>query len=194
MNFKKGFTLIEMMIAITIVAILSLTTYAPYSYYQNKAKLKITAREISQLLYESRNMAINWALSNSWNVSIWVYFDNSSLLNNTIKVFSYPYDSDEININNMEWWNTKLIRSLILQPWVQIDWFNISGLPDPDKTNLLLFFNSINWDIKYYTWNPSKNNISGIEKLSIKFSYKWSTSPNLQKTIDYFTKTNITDY
>jgi Tfp pilus assembly protein FimT len=47
------------MIAITIIVILTMITYAPYSYYQNKASLKVTAREISQLLNESRNMAIN---------------------------------------------------------------------------------------------------------------------------------------
>ena len=56
---KKAFTLIELIISITIVVILTVTSYAPYSYYQNKAKLKITTREISQLLYDSRNMAMN---------------------------------------------------------------------------------------------------------------------------------------
>jgi len=56
---KLGFTLIELMIAIVIMVILTMTAYAPYNYYQNKAKLKVTAREISQLLYESRNMAVN---------------------------------------------------------------------------------------------------------------------------------------
>jgi prepilin-type N-terminal cleavage/methylation domain-containing protein len=59
MNTKKAFTLIELMIAITIIVILTMASYAPYTYYQNKAKLKVTSREISQLLYEARNMAIN---------------------------------------------------------------------------------------------------------------------------------------
>jgi prepilin-type N-terminal cleavage/methylation domain-containing protein len=56
---KKAFTLIELIITITIVAILTMLSYAPYNYYQNKSKLKITTREISQLLYESRNIAVN---------------------------------------------------------------------------------------------------------------------------------------
>ncbi|MFC1798000.1 prepilin-type N-terminal cleavage/methylation domain-containing protein [Patescibacteria group bacterium] len=56
---KKAFTMIELMITITIIGILTMVTYAPYNYYQNKGKLKITAREVSQLLYEARNMAIN---------------------------------------------------------------------------------------------------------------------------------------
>jgi prepilin-type N-terminal cleavage/methylation domain-containing protein len=56
---KFGFTLIELMITITIIVVLTMMTYAPYNYYQNKAKLKITLRQVSQLLYESRNMAVN---------------------------------------------------------------------------------------------------------------------------------------
>jgi prepilin-type N-terminal cleavage/methylation domain-containing protein len=52
MIIKKGFTLIELLISITIVTILTMATYAPYNYYQNKAKLKVSTREISQILYE----------------------------------------------------------------------------------------------------------------------------------------------
>jgi hypothetical protein len=38
---------------------LVLATYTPYNYYMNKAKVKSASREISQALYEARNMAIN---------------------------------------------------------------------------------------------------------------------------------------
>jgi prepilin-type N-terminal cleavage/methylation domain-containing protein len=56
---NKAFTLIEFMVAITIMAIMLLIVYAPYSYYSNKAKVKITSKEISQILFEARNMAIH---------------------------------------------------------------------------------------------------------------------------------------
>jgi prepilin-type N-terminal cleavage/methylation domain-containing protein len=56
---KSAFTLIELMITITIIVVLTMVTYAPYNYYQNKAKLKVSLREIGQLLYEARNMAVN---------------------------------------------------------------------------------------------------------------------------------------
>jgi len=60
MNFKKGgFTLVELIVTITIIIILSLMTYLPYSHYQNKAKLKLASREISQSFYEAKNMAIS---------------------------------------------------------------------------------------------------------------------------------------
>ena len=39
-------------------------------------------------------MAINWLDSNSWNVSVWVYFDNNDINKNKIALYSYPYDTD----------------------------------------------------------------------------------------------------
>ncbi|NCO31343.1 prepilin-type N-terminal cleavage/methylation domain-containing protein [bacterium] len=56
---KKAFTLFELIVAISIVMILMMMTFAPYSYFQNKAKLKLSAREISQSFYEARNMAVS---------------------------------------------------------------------------------------------------------------------------------------
>lgn len=187
MNIKKWFTLIELMVSITIIAILSIMSYSPYSYYQNKASLKITAREVSQLLYESRNMAVNWAIWNQWNVSIWVYFDTSSILNNQIKVFSFPHDMDKLNILNTEWWNIRLIKTLTLKKWILIEKIE-------DKWNLLFFFDSITWNLSYYNWVWwTRNNVTD-DIVSINFSFKWSTSPNLNKTINYYTNTNIIDY
>jgi len=62
--------LIEFVIAITIFFILAVASYAPYSYYGNKARLKQTTRETNQLLYEARNMAINGSITSSGNLSV----------------------------------------------------------------------------------------------------------------------------
>ena len=185
---KKAFTLIELIITITIVAILTMLSYAPYNYYQNKSKLKITTREISQLLYESRNIAVNWAIWSSKNISVWVYIDTSLSSNNEIKVFSYPYDILEWNITNTELWDVKLLNKLILREGIQID--------DIDWNNNFLFmFNAIDWKLKYYKWNwLTKTLLPDDDKISISFSYKWSTSLALKRTINYFTNTNIIDY
>jgi Tfp pilus assembly protein PilE len=47
------------MIAITIMAIITLVSYAPYNYYKKKMKLKNTASQITQILYDARNKAVN---------------------------------------------------------------------------------------------------------------------------------------
>lgn len=187
MKNRKWFTLIELIISITIIVLLTMSTYIPYSYYQNKAKLKITSREITQALYEARNMAINWSINNIWNVSIWVYFDTSISSLNEIKIYSYTFDIETNQISIIEWWNVELIKTIKLQNWIQLE--NITS-----KDNVLFYFESITWKLISYTWNswiktPILDNV-----MPITFSYKWSTSPNLRKTINYFTNTNIIDY
>ncbi len=187
MNSKKWFTLIELIVSITIIGILSMMTYAPYSYYQNKASLKVTTREVSQLLYEAKSMAINWAIWADWNVSIWVYFDTSESANTQIKVFSYPHNMEKMNILNTEWWDIRLIKTLTLKKWILMDKIE-------DKQNILFFFDSITWNISYYNWLSWTRNNFNDDIVSINFSFKWSSSPNLNKTINYYTNTNIIDY
>jgi len=183
----KAFTLIELIIVITILMVVSAVSYAPYNYYQNKAKLKTTASKISQLLYESRNKSINWSVWSSGNVSIWVYFDWTNIDNTKVDIYSYPHDIDNTSIWIIESSDVKKIETFYLDKGVQID--NIDS-----KNNLLFVFDSISGDVKYYNWNWWVRSLITDDKVDINFSYKWSTSINLQKTISYFTSTNIIDY
>jgi hypothetical protein len=132
-------------------------------------------------------MAINWAVYSTWNISIWVYFDNSD--NNKVKVFSYPFDIEQIDIDRNTSWNINLVKEISIQNWVWIE--SIYG-----KNNFLFFFNSISWDLKYYYWDwLNKVYINPVsENIDINISYKWSSSLNLQRTLSYFTATNIIDY
>ncbi len=187
---KKAFTLIELMIAITIVVILTMATYAPYNYYQNKAKLKVTTREISQILYEWRNMAVNWAVGESHNISIWVYFETSALEKNKVKIFSYPFDIINNDIKYEEWPNVKLLKTLKLQKWIEIN--DIEGY-----NNMLFVFDAITWELNYHNWENWNRVLINSPKpdiVSIEFSYKNSSSENLRRSIKYFTSTNIIDY
>lgn len=64
-----AFTLLELMIVITIIGIISVATYMPYAHHQKKVLVKQAARELSQSLSETRNLAINGLLSGSGNVN-----------------------------------------------------------------------------------------------------------------------------
>ena len=185
MKTKKGFTLIEMIIAITIVVIISIASYAPYNYYKNKAKLKNSASEISQILSYSRNMAINWMVWTDWNVSIWVFFDTAN--KNEVNIYSYPHDINQDDISYLENDDIKKIDTIYLDKWIEIN--DIEG-----KSNILFFFDAISWNLKYYTWNAWVRSEVVDSELQLHISYKWSSSPNLNKYISYFTSTNIIDY
>ena len=187
-SIKSWFTLIEFAVSITVFFVLALATYAPYSYYSNKIRLKQSIKEIVQTLYDARNMAINWAIWENWllisdkNLSVWVYFDIRD--NKKLKLIFYPYDVKEVDII-VSWSN---IKTYNLQKGIQIDNINWSD-------NLLFFFKSITWDVKYYKFDSYwvKREFSWNE-INMNVSYKWTSSPNLKKKITYFTNTNIVDY
>ena len=185
---NKWFTLIELIIVITIIWMMMTMAYAPYNYFQKKAQVKIVAKEISKTLSESRNMAIHWVNSiTDWNLSIWVYFDNTDWNNNKIKIFNYPYNYwtwTQIVVDNPD----LLLKEIKIQPNVQIDKINL------DKNNALFLFEAVTWKWYYFSFDPLQNVLSIIDdKIKIDFSYIW-TDNSLEKYIEYYTKTYISDY
>jgi type II secretory pathway pseudopilin PulG len=55
---KKAFTLIELMVVITIMIIMVMAVHTPYQVYKNKQKVRNSTKIITQALYESRAKAI----------------------------------------------------------------------------------------------------------------------------------------
>ncbi len=174
MKNKKWFTLIELMIVISIMWIMMMMVYAPYNYFQKKAEIRIAAKEISKTLSESRNLAIHWTSSGWINQSIWVYFDKNN--KNIIKIFSYDYNNKN---------NKSLLKEIKIQQNIQIDKVAWS-----DKA--LFYYDSITWNWSFYE-DEAFINIISDNIIKIDFSYKWATN-NLKKTLDYYTKTYISDY
>jgi len=174
MKDKKWFTLIELMIVITIIWIMMMMAYAPYNYFQKKGELRVAAKEISKTLSESRNLAIHWTSSGWINQSIWVFFDKTN--KNIIKIFSYDYNDKT---------KKSLLKEIKIQPNIQIDkiWWN-------DKA--LFYYEAITWSWAFYSDENMTNSISD-NVIDIEFSYKWATT-NLKKTLKYYTKTYISDY
>jgi prepilin-type N-terminal cleavage/methylation domain-containing protein len=183
---NKAFTLLELMIVITIVGIMMIWVYAPYNYFQKKTELKIAAKSISKTISESRNKAIFWISSGSTNQSVGVYFEKNS---NIIRIYNYPY--------NFWTWSKIEVNDKYLKEKINI-WKNIFINKIENKDNALFLFEAISW--KFYpfyfeSWN--KNNLTDLWSdniYNIDFSYKQASSWPLQKTVKYYTKTFITDY
>ena len=171
----RGFTLVELLIAMSIFFILVASTYAPYNYYTKKANLSNATKEISQSIYSARNMAINWANESWTNRSIWLYFNNNETSNNFMQLYSYPHNIDESLIVPEETGSIKLIKNIPLPQWIQID--NIEN-----KDNALFLFSSISWSWSYYFFDPIKNNFA-LDEIGVNISYKWATWDSLKKKV-----------
>jgi prepilin-type N-terminal cleavage/methylation domain-containing protein len=184
----KAFTLIELMVTISIMVLVWWATYMNFAYNQNKMNLKLTAKDISQSLYNARNMAINWLDSSSWNVSVWVYFDNSGDNKNKISFFSYPYDLDINTADLLETPSKKLIKKIDFYKSIELNQVE-------NKDKFLFLFQAITWSWSYYYRDDTswKQSFSG-SSIDINISLNWSDSTNLTKDIKYITWTNIIDY
>lgn len=187
---KPWFTLIELMVVITIIIIITMSLFEPYHYYQKKIKIKLATKDISQSLYDARNMAINWISSGS-NSSIWVYLDSAN--KNKIQFLSYPYTFSWSSITPTISADIKLIKEVTLEQWIQIDKIWVTSLDTTWKSNWLFFFNSITWSWEFYTFSPNGNIPDENAKIKIDISYMWSSSPWLTQSLFYYTKTNIVD-
>lgn len=166
------FTLIELMIVITIVGIISLATYMPYAHHQKKTLVKQAAKELSQTLSESRNLAIHGLDTGSGNVNVWIeikpwatqipYYTSTW----TLIAWNLPYDTYKVKD---------------LPTWVEI--LSVNG---DNATPVFMKFSAItgSWEVVWTLWDT----------LSIIVSYKWTESETLQKELIYYRKSFISDY
>lgn len=185
-NTTAWFTILEMLIAITIFTLITIYTFSTYIHYNKKAILHDWIKEVSQSLYEARNYAINWLNDNSKNKSVWLFFDASI---NQLKYYSYDYTLSwsEIKIDDTIPW-ISLFKTKTLNSDFYIE--DILG-----ENNTMFLFNSISWDWEYFYYDQFNNRVPfSSNKIDVNVSYKHATSSLLNRTISYFTDTYITDY
>jgi len=167
----NAFTLIELMVVITILGIISLATYMPYAHHQKKTLVKQSMKEMSQTLSESRNLAIHWL--DTWSGNVYVGIDLTPWAN-------------QINYYTSTWWLnlfdvSNVYKTKNLPTWVEI--LSING----DVSNTVkMTFTAI-------TGSGIVDWASG-DTLEIITAYKWSSSNTLQKTLTYYIKSYISDY
>lgn len=165
------FTLIELMVVITIVGIVSLATYMPYAHHQKKTIVKQAVKEISQTLGESRNLAIHGLDTGSWNVYVGI-----DLLPWSRKI-EYYTSTWSINLFQAE----NIYKTKQLPTWAEI--VSVNG---DDTTQVRMNFSPItgSGEVVWTSWDT----------ISIVVWYKWTTDPILQKELIYYRKSFISDY
>ncbi len=187
MKNKKAFTLIELMIVITIMVFMMMLTYAPYNYYQQKAKLKIASREISQSMYEWRNLAVSWVETKSWSVfsnkSIWVFLSSEAGKNHQVYFYTYPYNKSVDTLtkpNDL----TSLLKTKKLQKDILIK----------GSWSLLFFYEAINWNVSAISFNEVWDSSSLTGSVDINLAFKDTTLDTLKRTLNYNLETNTVNY
>lgn len=183
---NKAFTLIELLVVITIAGILMFVSYIPFDFYQKKAKIRVSSREISQSFYEAKNMAVSGikeSIADTPNQSVGLYMTIDSADNDKLQFFAYPYDIEESEISL----EATLIKTTPLQTWVRMEYLW-------DYKNLLFYYTAIDWDLIIYTFDGSTKTEVLDDKIHLMFSYMGAVSSSLQGNLVYFKDTNIVDY
>ncbi len=177
---KQWFTLIELVIAMTIFFIIMIMTYVNYAYFQNIAKVKLSLKEISQSINEARNLAISWFEKNWINQSIWVYFDISN--KNIIQFYSFNYNSGILLDSN------QLLKERKLQNNIGID-----VISSQDK--IMIYFSSISAKPEIYSFDSAGiKSVFSPWELNFSISFKWASNFPLKRELKYFKNTNVVDY
>ncbi len=165
------FTLVELIVVLTIIFIMVTMTFANYNHYQNIAKVKFAAKEVSLSISESRNTAIAWYQKENINQKIWVYFASGSSI---IEYFSVDYNSGII------FGTSSKMKEKRLPEGVKI----ISD-------DAFIVFSSLFWTGIVYDKNL---NVKSTTWALVQLRYQNSDSELLHRTVQYHVWTNTIDY
>lgn len=197
-NYNKWFTLIELIVVITILSILATVWFISYSSYvvtardtQRKSDLSIINNEIKKVLLNWFNLIslVNtWTINNTWSWEFYIWWKNLSL-NSSYKAWSINFDY-LINISN-KLFDPKTKNDYVL--WIYNNNYEIASSLEETKTSYIVSSykkRTSSWTIVSLTWtiDASTNSISLLNKEdSIKFQiwdYIWTWTTDYKEIID----------
>lgn len=134
----SGFTLIELIVVITIIGILFAGSYVPYDYYSRLSKIRISTEKVHQAMEDARILSQNGQLfpGTTKNANIWLLLEKWS---HTISMFTFLPGTHSFIENT----NAKIIKIISLE-----DGVNINTLP---KDRMLIEYKAPKWDMEIYT-------------------------------------------
>jgi prepilin-type N-terminal cleavage/methylation domain-containing protein len=137
-----AFTLIELMVVITIIGILFVSSYVPYDHYSRLSRVRISTERFKQTLEDARILAQNGQIfpGTTKNANIGILLQKNSP---TIYMYAMMPGTRSLSENT----NTKRIKSLTLE-----DGVNITSLPED---SMLLEYSAPNGTMEIYT-SPTK--------------------------------------
>ena len=128
-----AFTLIELMIVITIIGILAISVYTPYETYSNIARVRYSADTLRQTIGEARVDAVNGSIypGTPANANIGVLLTRGS---HTLQILAYPHDLPLASVTlSASGPSTKLLKEVPLE-----DGVTITGMT-PDYPSILVY-------------------------------------------------------
>lgn len=172
---KKAFTMIEIMIVITIIAILSVGFYIPYNFYSNISRVKVSKEILTQTLNEGKS-SVAWVVTSPYmdaknqNIAIFI-----KKWNNFIDMIWFDYDYSW-SLSRHYW---HYIKNIDLESNVEISKIKtLNSSTEFDET--ILYYKAPNWELTIYSWPSS---IYWTWWLEITLGYKWLTSWVLSRNI-----------
>lgn len=170
---KKWFTLVEIVVTITIIVILSAVSFIHYSNYVLSARNSQRVIDLAQLesaleLYQKQNkeLPIPWAPTFQDNVFIQWRMDNNVPLNSIKEIpldpkVKIPYTYSKTK-KNTDWWNIEEFQLSATIEWEKWDYAIVKGSYNPISIDrypsIIMVWNT--YDVNKFVLNEQENNLS----------------------------------
>ncbi len=96
---STGFTLLELVVVISIMMILLVFSIAPYNYYADKARVRLSVERVEQMMNKAKLLAGTWYSSGTTNVDLVIRLKKWS---SEVSLSSIPANSSPVSLTSSE--------------------------------------------------------------------------------------------
>lgn len=160
-----GFTLIELMVVITIIGILFVGSYIPYDYYSRLSRIRISGEKVRQTMEDAKILSQNGQIfpGTTKNANVGLLFEKNS---HSITMFAFKPGTRSFTGNT----DAKIIKTISLE-----DGVNITTLPEDQ---MLVEYSAPKGTVEIY--KPTTDTGATFE---VGIGWKTTTAGALYRTI-----------